>query len=104
MPAVPRTGESQPLIYAINYDLSKPGRDYAGLYQAIKDCGAWWHYLGSTWLIDTNLDAQGIWKRLDTLFDATDRALVIGITKEYQGWLPKAAWEWIKERRARMGA
>ena len=66
--------------------------------------GAWWHYLGSTWLIDTKLDAEGIWKRLDTHFEENDRALVIGVTKDYRGWLPKGAWEWINDRRARMGA
>ena len=72
--------------------------------RTVDDQGAWWHFLGSTWLIDTNLDAEGIWKRLDTHFDENDRALVIGVTKDYQGWLPKAACEWINDRRARMGA
>ena len=60
--------------------------------------------MGSTWLVDTNLDAKGIWKRLETHFDENDRALVIGVTKDYQGWLPKGASEWFNDRRARMGA
>lgn len=89
------------MIYAINYDLKKPDRDYAGLYDAIKSCGAWWHYLGSTWLVDTTLDAAGIWKRLDPHVDPNDRVLVIGVTKNCQGWLPTDAWEWINGRRAR---
>jgi len=89
------------MIYAINYDLKQPGRDYSGLYEAIKSCGAWWHYLGSTWLVDTNLDTQGIWKRLDPHIDRNDRMLVIGVTRDYSGWLPKEAWEWINNRRAR---
>lgn len=89
------------MIYAINYDLKKPGRDYTGLYEAIKSCGTWWHYLGSTWLVDTTLDANGIWKRLAPYFDRNDLALVIGVTRDYQGWLPKEAWEWIDSRRER---
>jgi len=88
------------MIYAINYDLKKPGRDYSGLYDAIKSCGAWWHYLESTWLVDTNLNAEGVWKRIEAHFDRNDRALVIGITKDHQGWLPNDAWEWINGRRA----
>ncbi len=48
------------MIYAINYDLKRPGQDYKALYEAIKTCGDWWHYLGSTWLVDTSLSAQGI--------------------------------------------
>lgn len=92
------------MIYAINYDLKKPGRDYSGLHDAIKNCGAWWHYLGSTWLVDTNLDAKGIWKRLEKHIDNNDSALVVGITRDYQGWLPSEAWEWIDERRSRAAA
>ena len=52
------------MIYAINYDLKRPGQNYDELYQAIKNCGTWWHYLGSTWLVDTSLDASGIWNRI----------------------------------------
>jgi hypothetical protein len=89
------------MIYAINYDLKAPGRDYSGLYEAIKSCGAWWHYLESTWLVDTSLDAEGIWARLGKHFDKNDFALVIGVTKDYQGWLSKEAWDWINGRRSK---
>lgn len=84
------------MIYAINYDLKAPGRDYSGLYNAIKSCGAWWHYLDSTWLINTSLNADGIWKRLEGHVDKNDNVLVIGVTKDYAGWLSKDAWEWIR--------
>jgi hypothetical protein len=87
------------MIYSVNYDLKKPGQNYAPLYEAIKGCGAWWHFLGSTWLLDTALDATGIWRRLQPHVDANDNVLVIGVTKDYSGQLPPAAWEWIRERR-----
>lgn len=86
------------MIYAINYDLKRPGQNYSALYEAIKGCGAWWHYLGSTWLLDTNLTASGIWERLAPHVDKNDSFLVIGVTRDYSGWLPKDAWDWIKER------
>ncbi|WP_153147639.1 hypothetical protein [Dechloromonas sp. H13] len=86
------------MIYAINYDLCKPGRDYDGLYGAIKGCGGWWHYLGSTWLVDTNLDATGIYARLKPHLDSNDNMLIIGVTRDYNGWLPQEAWNWINER------
>jgi hypothetical protein len=92
------------MIYAINYDLKQPGQDYSGLYEAIKSCGAWWHYLGSTWLVDTGLDAAAIWNRLYSHTDRNDSVLVIGVTRDYSGWLPKDAWEWIKSRRASAAA
>jgi hypothetical protein len=86
------------MIYAINYDLKKPGRDYADLYTAIKSCGAWWHYLESTWLVDTNLNANGIWNKVKDAIDNSDRMLIIGVTADNSGWLPKEAWEWINTR------
>ena len=87
------------MIYSINYDLKKPGRNYEALYEAIKSCGAWWHYLDSTWLVDTSLTASQIWERIRGDLDKNDSVLIIGVTKDYAGWLPKAAWEWIKARR-----
>ena len=52
------------MICAINYDLKKPGQNYDPLYTAIKSLGTCWHYLSSTWLVDTNLSANGIWQKL----------------------------------------
>ena len=86
------------MIIAINYDLKKPGQDYAQLYEAIKSCGSWWHYLGSTWLVDTTLTADGVWKRLSPHVDKNDLLLIIGVTRDYSGWLPPDAWKWLKER------
>jgi hypothetical protein len=92
------------VIYAINYDLKRPGQDYKALYEAIKTCGAWWHFLGSTWLVDTSLSAQGIWDRLAPHVDKNDYVLVIGVTRDSQGWLPQEAWGWINDRKAKMAA
>lgn len=91
------------MIYAVNYDLKKPGQNYAALYEAIKGCGVWWHHLDSTWLLDTSLDAQGIWGRLEPYVDKNDFFLVIGVTRNYQGWLSPEAWEWINSRSTKMG-
>jgi len=88
------------MIYAINYDLKKPGQNYQPLYEAIKSCGTWWHYLDSTWLVDTNLTADSIWKKLAPNIDKNDSVLVIEVTQDYSGWLPQKAWDWIKQRRA----
>lgn len=92
------------MIYAINYDLKKPGQNYEALYEAVKSCGDWWHYLGSTWLIDTTLPAKGIWDRLVPHVDQNDFFFICGVTKEHQGWLPQDAWNWINARIAKMAA
>ena len=87
------------MIYAINYDLKKPGRDYSGLYEAIKSsCGAWWHYLDSTWLVDTTRSSASIWELLKPHVDQNDNMLIVGVTSDYNGWLSKEAWSWIDSR------
>ena len=92
------------MICSINYDLKKPGRNYEELYTAIKSCGVWWHYLGSTWLLDTSLTAKQVWDRLSPHIDTNDRVLVIGVTQDYEGWLTSEAWEWLNSRRHKMAA
>ena len=92
------------MIYAINYDLKQPGQNYEALHEAIKSCGVWWHYLDSTWLVDTNLTAQSIWQRLEPHVDKNDSVLVIGVTRDHQGWLPQEAWDWINSPTSRMAA
>jgi hypothetical protein len=93
--------ESEEMIYAVNYDLKKPGQDYAPLYEAIKSCGDWWHYLGSTWLVDTALSADGIWDRLKAHVDANDNA----DHRRDQGvqWLAPAGRLRLDQRKAQPG-
>jgi hypothetical protein len=86
------------VILSINYDLKKPGQDYSGLFEAIKSCGAWWHYLQSTWLVETTLTAEQVWERLKVHVDKNDSMLIIRVGPEYSGWLPQGAWDWIRER------
>ena len=82
--------------FSINYDLKAPGRNYDGLYEAIKASGKWWHYLDSTWIVITNEDAKQIWSRLAPHIDKNDYLLIIEVLGNVQGWLPKDAWEWIQ--------
>ena len=86
------------MIYSISYDLKKPDQNYAALHKAIKECGTWWHYLASTWLIDTAADATQIWNHLAPHIDTNDRVLIIRVTRDYQGWMNKEAWDWINGR------
>ncbi|MBQ2883651.1 MAG: hypothetical protein IJE43_07780 [Alphaproteobacteria bacterium] len=87
------------MILLITYDLRQPNRDYESLYDAIKKCGShWWHYLESTWLVDTNISVDECVNRLRQTMDTDDNLLVVDITgRPRQGWLPSKAWEWIKQ-------
>lgn len=84
-------------VYNVSYDLRKAGQDYSGLIAELKNSPNWWHFLGSTWLIATHESANQLWDRIAPHFDGNDRALIIRVTAESQGWLPTDAWDWISE-------
>ena len=86
------------MIYAINYDLRQPDRDYSGVFAAIKSCGDWWHYLESTWLVDTSLSADSVWNLLAPHVHSSDSVLIHSVGRNHQGWLPQKAWDWINSR------
>ncbi|WP_454560824.1 hypothetical protein [Mycobacterium haemophilum] len=81
----------------ITYDLNKPGQNYGPLYEKIKGLGTWWHYLDSTWVVDTYLTPTEANERLRTALDDSDSVLIVNITNDtYAGWLEQDAWNWLK--------
>lgn len=84
-------------VYCVGYDLNKAGKDYDGLIKELKKSSSWWHYLDSTWLIYTQETPEQIWARISSHFDKNDYALIIRVARDYQGWLPKEAWDWINK-------
>ena len=87
------------MFYAIIYELKNKTKDYTGLYEKIKTFGAWMHYIDHLWIIKSDKQATEISTELLPLIDKNkDYIIVIQIAKNYQGWLPKKAWDWLKER------
>src|SRR5580698_7749865 len=85
------------MILIITYDLRTP-KDYHDFYEAIKsqgEQGKWWHYMASTWLLSTNKSPQQVFDAIHPHLDNQDFVFVCELSKNYQGWLPKSAWEWI---------
>jgi hypothetical protein len=82
----------------IGYDLDQPGQNYEGVRRQIEILGSSWHYLDSTWLVDTPLTVQQASDWIRTAMDDNDKLLVLDITGDaHAGWLPQDAWDWIKE-------
>lgn len=81
--------------YCISYDLKTANRNYTGLFDALKKSPKWWHFLESTWLIQTTEDPNQVWERLAPTIDSKDFLLIIEVKGNVQGWLPKDAWTWI---------
>jgi hypothetical protein len=90
-------------VYLISYDLKKPGQNYDLLYDALKNASSWWHYLESTWLIDSHESIDAWQRRIQSRIDANDCFLIVELNSAnaYTGWLPKEAWVWMNQRLGR---
>lgn len=89
------------MVYLIMYDLNTEGKDYNALYDKIKSLGEWFHPLESVWFLSSlSNDVNVITDQLRTTMDNNDHIFVVEITNQpRQGWLPKTAWEWLREHK-----
>lgn len=85
-------------VYLISYDLNKSGKNYDGLYEAIKSFGDWYHAMDSAWFITSSKPVKDISDTLQQKIDSDDFILVNRITSEYYGYLPKDVWPWLLAR------
>ena len=74
--------------------------DFNVLHERIKTdshISNWWHYLNSAYILISNSNAGQLTESISGYFP-NGTFLVIKITKSnYQGYLAKDAWEWIRE-------
>lgn len=84
-------------VFNISYDLRSPQKNYSELIVELEACEASWQYLPSSWLICTTESASQVWDRISSYFDVNDRILIIEIGRDFQGWLPSKAWQWIRQ-------
>ncbi len=85
------------MILLVTYDLKGSSALYADMFDVLKSQEGWWHYLSSTWIVSTDYEsARELFQKLKPFIRVGDRLLVVEITPDYSGWLPKKAWTWIK--------
>jgi hypothetical protein len=83
--------------YIVSYDLLKPGRNYDGLYKAIKSYPRWARVNESVWAVVTNNSAVQIRDHLVGQLDTNDRIFVIKSGVEAAWRNSKCKNEWLKE-------
>jgi hypothetical protein len=87
------------MILIVNYALKNQFKDYEPLFSAIRDCGAWWHFMDGTWIVSTVYTPQVVSAHLQQFIDTkNDFLLVVQLQKNYEGWLPKDAWNWLNNK------
>lgn len=60
----------------IEYDLCSPGRNYDGLYEAIKGYSEWAHITESTWFIKSDNSCSQVRDALLSNMDSNDRIFI----------------------------
>ncbi len=86
-------------VLLVTYTLRNKTKDYSPLFNAIKtQTGWWWHYFDTMWIIESTLGATAFAQSLYPFIETTDHLFVVRLAKEYNGWLPKEAWEWLSAR------
>jgi hypothetical protein len=86
------------VILLVTYDLKQPPASYSDLFDELKARENWWHYISSTWLVATHETPKELSKALRLHVFEGDRILVTEFG-DYSGWLPRKAWNWIKQHR-----
>lgn len=85
------------MILIVTYNLKGGANAYTPLYAALKKQGkSWWHYMPSTWLIDTDHPPNAVAETLREHLLPGDQIFVGHLQNGFGGWLPKPAWEWIR--------
>lgn len=81
------------MIFMINYDLRKPGRNYEPLYAAIKALGRFVHPLQSLWFVSSDATVGSLRDYLSKHVDSNDMLLVVAVTRPMAGFnIRKEDW------------
>lgn len=87
------------MILIITFAHNNPQKDYTPFFQTIKSNSLqWWHFMESTWIVNTNSSADQLARSLFPHMETTDYLLVARLQREYQGWLPNDAWDWLNKQ------
>lgn len=86
------------MVYMVTYDLNNPGQNYENVIETIKQCASMWcTFWKSSYLIKSTMSANEIANKLDPYLDKNDRAIVIEVKSNYQGWLAEDEWDYIRK-------
>ncbi len=87
-------------VLIIAYDLGGKNKDYTSLYDAIKKhSDGWCRYITDAWFVSTSKTPDEFTELLLPHIDQKEDVIFVAeLKRKYQGWLPQAAWDWLKEQ------
>jgi hypothetical protein len=86
-------------VYAVDYDLRKPGRNYDDLYKELQKFPGYCPVLESFWFIVSERTAVQVHDQLKPRMDANDGLVVHEVRKSNAAWsgLKSNVTEWMKK-------
>jgi hypothetical protein len=73
--------------FCVCYELTKKGRDYSGLIEALRSYRPSWQGMQSVWIIGSRTaSCQEVFERLRVYIDADDRLLVVPLASNASWW------------------
>ncbi len=90
--------EGNIMIYLFTYELSPSLlRSVSSLEQELRGFPGWCQCLRNMWLIATNEDVNTVSGKISKHLRDTDLWLLMRVSPEYKGWLPKEVWDFIED-------
>ncbi len=89
------------MVFAIMLEIDTSKKDYSSLYEKIKSLGPWMHYFNPIWFVSTPsiTKPKELYDQLIPYINGeTDYLLVVEFSRNYFGWLPSVAWDWIHDK------
>jgi hypothetical protein len=86
-------------LLLVTFSLRNPQQNYEPFFVALRgNALQWWHFIEQTCVVYTSHTPDEYVQKLLPYIEKTDSLLVLKVTPhEFQGWLPKEAWDWLNK-------
>jgi CRISPR/Cas system-associated endoribonuclease Cas2 len=79
----------------VTYDLNSPGQKHAKVLELIKSSNNWERLSESSYVINTSLSPDQVYKHFEKLLDTNDNIWIISLKKPYSGFGSKKVIDWL---------
>ena len=87
------------MVYLVAFNLRTRSQDYSMFFAGLQTRRRWLNFIDNAWLVETDETSQQLAERLNMYLGDNDYLLVMQVTNDYYGFMPKTAWEWLESVR-----
>lgn len=84
-------------LLLVTFSLRNRNKDYSQFFVSLRgNAYQWWHFIEQTCVVVTRHNVSSYAQQLIPHLEDTDSLFIVKIKPyEFQGWLPKEAWDWL---------